>query len=467
MLGNFPHYFGWAALTVSGDPPRKPFRWRAGLRWAAEGSVALRCEMVWGEVLAARLPILYAGSLGRSLSLRWGCLQPVAKSAGVGWAMTVPVSGDCAIPWAVTTTDPVAKRMRMSWGAPEDGFARPSSAVVVHAGDVGIDALAARVSQAEDSPHWQGEVSIAGDGGDIEEMTPLVISFGGFDFALVVDKVFTDRTDPAATVTRLDLLSPIAQLDTPRVQSGDFSFSPGATARRAVESLLHPFAVAWELMDWTLPSAGLLFTGVTPLAAARRIVEAVGGLLESMPDGTVLCRRRHPVVPPYDTAEPDIELQDCDVLTEAGSTDSLELCNRLVISDDGGETSSSDRIEYTADDGNPLAGVVRAWPSHWRPVRLLHTGRPEVQIQPRGIETWSEVEMVEFVDGVARTRYTPERLLSVEWRYQNLGAVTVSGDQLQASGGYSLARVKYETRAYVWAVSSPVDDEVQFVLESA
>ena len=47
----------------------------------------------------------------------------------------------------------------------------------------------------------------------------------------------------------------------------------------------------------------LMLEGATPLAAARNVVAAIGGIVESNPDGSVVCRRRHPVsIPQYGAA---------------------------------------------------------------------------------------------------------------------------------------------------------------------
>ncbi len=471
----------WAALKNKHAAGRLGIAWgesielatvdaRLGIAWGESvvGPLAARLGIVWGEPIIGRCGIAWAALVARRSRLNWGQLRPVAAGSRLRWAMTYPVAGGARLAWDVRTTNPVARRARLSWSAPEPrNAAVPGDAVLVTSEGVGMRVLDARVSQAEGSSLWQGQVSLAGDSAalGIEEDDELALTLGGFGFRLIADTISVDRSDPATVITRVTLLSPLQLLDTPRVLSGDFSFPAGTTARRAVEQLLRPLSVSWELIDWTLPAAGLLFTSTTPAAAARSIVAAVGGLLESLPDGAILCRRRHPVSPPYDDAMPDLELSDADVLVDSSATDSVELCNRLVISDDG-EASASDRIEYQASEGDPLAGVVRAWPSPWRAVRLVHTGRPEVEIEAQGAKTWTETETVEFIDGVARTSMPAAAVVGVEWHYNDLGAVSLSGDQvLAAVSGYSLARLRYRTTAYVWGVRCPDADEVQFVLE--
>jgi hypothetical protein len=326
---------------------------------------------------------------------------------------------------------------------------------------------------AEGSPLWVADITLgsAEDFTQFEIGESLTLTLCGYVFSLRVDQTTEDEQGPEQRRWGVKASSPLAWADTPYHQSGNLYFPAGTTAREAVEELLSPVAsLTWQIPDWTLPAAGLVFTSTTPLAAARSIVEAIGGLLESTPDGAAVARRRYPVPPPeFAHAVPDLVVQDSEMTVRSTSVVHVEIVNRLTVADGNTTASSSqDKVEFEADDTNALAGTVRAWPQPWREVRLVHTGRPEVSVVPKGVREWEVEETVEFKDGQASLGKPALSIVEVQWKYFSLGGVTLQdGGALTAAFGlgYSLATIRYLTRAYVWSVTSPTGEEVQFVLE--
>jgi hypothetical protein len=322
---------------------------------------------------------------------------------------------------------------------------------------------------AEGSPLWVADITLgsAEDFTQFEIGESLTLTLCGYVFSLRVDQTTEDEQGPEQRRWGVKASSPLAWADTPYHQSGNLYFPAGTTAREAVEELLSPVAsLTWQIPDWTLPAAGLVFTSTTPLAAARSIVEAIGGLLESTPDGAAVARRRYPVPPPeFAHAVPDLVVQDSEMTVRSTSVVHVEIVNRLTVADGNTTASSSqDKVDFEADDTNALAGTVRAW----REVRLVHTGRPEVSVVPKGVREWEVEETVEFKDGQASLGKPALSIVEVQWKYFSLGGVTLQdGGALTAAFGlgYSLATIRYLTRAYVWSVTSPTGEEVQFVLE--
>jgi hypothetical protein len=266
----------------------------------------------------------------------------------------------------------------------------------------------------------------------------------------------------------LTALSPVARLDAPF--SGTIRyFDPKAVqARAAVESLIGP--VDWRLPDWIIPPGRLAFENTTPLSAARAIVGAIGGLIESAPDGTVICRRRHPVsIPQYGTADVDHSLFDADVIEAQNSIAPARGFNRVTIAnEEGGSRASADRVEYVPDKDDAHRGTVRAYLATPRPVQLVHTGHPDTIIASLGAVTRTEIETLEFIDGQASTRYPVTAIVSLNWQHKDLGDVAASGQTITAATpGYSLLRITYTTTSLDWRVALPIDEEVQFVLIDA
>jgi hypothetical protein len=118
----------------------------------------------------------------------------------------------------------------------------------------------------------------------------------------VVDGKTLSRESQTSQRCELTAISPLALLDAPFAATIRY-YQPGALSARSavVEFLIGN--VDWQLPDWIIPAGRLMMEGVTPLAAARSVVAAIGGIVESNPDGTVVCRRRHPVsIPDYGQA---------------------------------------------------------------------------------------------------------------------------------------------------------------------
>jgi len=260
----------------------------------------------------------------------------------------------------------------------------------------------------------------------------------------------------------------LALLDAPFAGTTRLYASTPMSAQAAVHDLIG--AVSWQLPDWVIEPGRLMLEGVTPLAGARAIVAAIGGVVESRPDGSVVCRRRHPVsLPDYGTASVAHSLFDADVLSVSAQFAPSRGFNRVVLAnEDSGSGQAGDRIEFVADADDRNCGTVRAYLASPRAVVLAHTGHPDTVVAHLGEVTRTEVETLEFIEGHASTRYPVTQLSSTQWQHVDLGPVAAQGQSLQATTpGYSLLRLTYTTTSLNWQVALASDEEVQFVLLDA
>jgi hypothetical protein len=291
----------------------------------------------------------------------------------------------------------------------------------------------------------------------------LSLSLGAEVFALVVDGKTLGRATPESRTCEITASSPLALLDAPFAQDTSYQAAAPTLAEVAVEDLIG--AVDWQLPSWVIPASALAFEGVTPLRAARAIVEAVGGLIESTPAGAVVCRPRHPVgVPQYGSAAVAHQFFDNEVLDSSARIAPVRGFNRVVVANErAGAAGASDTLEYVAAGNN--AGTVRAYPSPARPVSLVHTGNPATTIAPLGSVARSETELAEFIAGSAKTRYAVDAITAMTWQAADLGEVTARGTELTATvPGYSLLDITYTVQSSDWSVGLDADEEVQFVL---
>lgn len=385
--------------------------------------------------------------------------------------LTQQVAASLRLGYDVTNVDPVAKRLTASWSILDDARLQAvvnSPELVWH--DQRIRIVEATLSCDEESPVWIARVEIAAitDFAAIGIGDTITLALGLETFVLVVDGKTLSRTSVAEQRMELTAVSPVALFDAPFAGTIRYYEAGAVSARAAVEFLIG--SVDWSLPDWIIPAGRLMLEGATPLAAARNIVAAIGGIVESNPDGTVVCRHRHPVsIPQYGQAIVAHSLFDADVMSAQAQIAPMRGYNRVTIAnEEGGAGTSADRIEYVADADDAYRGTVRAYLASQRAVVLAHTGHPSTVIATLGAITRTETETVEFIEGQASTRYPVTAIVNLAWQHPGLGDVTASGQSLMAAtSGYSLLRITYTTTSLDWRVALPIDEEVQFVLVDA
>ena len=377
--------------------------------------------------------------------------------------------------YALLDHDPVRRTFKAGWSL------LPDQAVyaVAVAPELVFDGRVVRLdgdatlslSCDEGSPVWIATICIAGldDFAALRIGDALSLSLAGETFALVVDGKTLSRDSAVRRRCEVTASSPLALLDKPFAAELSWQAAGPMQARAVVEYFIG--AVDWQLPDWVIGAAALVFDGATPLKAARAVVEAIGGVVESAPDGTVVCRPRHPVsVPDYAGAAVAHQFFDSEVLGAEERIAPVRGFNRVTVSNEqggAGASASPDALEYVGEDS--AGGTVRAYPNPSRPVELVHTGHPETTIVAQGEVARSETELIEFVAGRARARYPVSAILAAAWRHEDLGELTFSGGDLQAATpGYSLLELTYEVRSIDWSVGlAAADESVQFVLMDA
>ncbi|WP_301101988.1 hypothetical protein [Propionivibrio sp.] len=393
------------------------------------------------------------------------------KSMQAAYWLTQTVTARQVLGYDVTDVDPVAKRLTASWSILDDARLQAvvNSPELVWRGQR-IRIVEATLSCDEESPVWIARVEITAitDFAAIGIGDTITLALGLESFVLVVDGKTLSRTSVAEQRMELTAVSPVALLDAPFAGAIRYYDAGAVTARAAVEFLIGP--VDWQLPDWIIPAGRLMLEGATPLAAARNIVAAIGGIVESNPDGSVVCRRRHPMsIPQYGTTFVDHSLFDADVMSAQAQIAPMRGYNRVTLAnDEGGVSASADRIEYVADADDAYRGTVRAYLDTVRAVVLAHTGHSATVIATLGETMRTEIETVEFIEGRASTRYPVTVIVDLAWQHTGLGDVTAAGQNLTAAtAGYSLLRITYTTTSFDWRVALPVDEEVQFVLVDA
>lgn len=457
VKGRFQAAWGRTEVFVANTTPWDIARARA---WRHAGS--------WSIRFAHRLRATYGLRVERGCRHPYGAMRVHRVVMAAAYWITQTVAARHALGYDVADVDPVASRLAASWSLLADARLQ----AVVNTPELFWQGRAVRILEAtlscdEDSPVWLARITVA----DLSAFAQMGIGdairvvLGQEAFALVIDGKTLSRPDVADRRMDITAVSPVALLDAPFAGDIYYSAPDRAAARAIVESLIGP--VDWRLPDWIIPAGRLSIYGATPLAAVRAIISAIGGLIESQPDGSILCRRRHPVsIPQYGQAGIDHSLFDADVIAVEARIAPSRGFNRVTIAnEDGGAASSADRIEFVRDPDDPYRGTVRAWLARPRPVTLAHTGHADTVIARLGETTRIETETVEFIEGRASARYPVAGITRLVWQRADLGSVIASGANLESTTpGYSLARITYTTTSLDWRVALQADEEVQFVL---
>lgn len=334
------------------------------------------------------------------------------------------------------------------------------------------------LSSDEESVFWQCQLQLAKarDYGRFPRDTAFTLELFGIEYQLVVDSRELSRSmDEAGNQIETAMitgLSPACRHTSPRATPFSRTWTEPVTARAAVETILGE-AVSWEILDWIIPAYRLAAVNAIPLDLAKQIVGAAGGLLECLPDGHLRARYRFPVsIPDQASVSPDLQLTEHDIYSVSETPLNDDLRNRFQLVDV--ETSYADRLEWIAEEGNPLRGNLAAYLSPWRDDLRITTSRgtPPIVYWPIGVSTHLEMETVEFTAGHATTKYPIMSLQNLTWLSTDLGGIVFEPYTSDLTctapddyGGYSLALLSYLTKRLDYGVeclNSPID--AQFLL---
>ena len=299
-------------------------------------------------------------------------------------------------------------------------------------------------------------------------MDELVVRAAGQDFIFFLESRQRRRGHPTAEYT-IHGLSRTALLDAPYAEPVPLDAVITGMASEIAAGLAPGYAIDWRTVDWHIPADTLMPGDQTPLAVIRQIAAAVGAVLQTEPDGTMVVEPAYPVpVPDWPMAPVEQTLSDAMDFFSAGETfDHRPGHNRFLVGD---QMASQDTLRLEAEDESAFARIIRAYQTPWADdFDLRHTGGDWVALEPEGIEERViEDEIVEIVSGTGNTRYPIYERLAMAWLRQDLGTVTVSEDGTvrAAIEGESLLRITYRTRCRRYRMTDQRAEQVQVVAET-
>ncbi len=334
----------------------------------------------------------------------------------------------------------------------------------------------ASLTADEGSPYWQCQVELAHprDYLFLELDTPFTLQLFTLSFSFLVDSRELQRSMDAEgnliETATLSGLSPCCVYNSARAHSITQTWDIPTLASDVVEELIG--AITWGIVDWMIPAYRFSITAGVPLEAAKTVIEAAGGYLESLPSGSLQARPQWPVnIPYFATATPDVTLTNRSIFSLSEAPLSLTRVNKIRILD--AEASEQDQLEWIASETDWREGTLRAYPSPYRDgLYLRHTRGTVITLSAQSESTENFTEIVEFQNGQASVAHPVEAIINVTWMSEDCGSVTAASysTQLTASSsgnyqGYSLASITYRSRFLTAPAKSSLATEAQFLLE--
>jgi hypothetical protein len=292
---------------------------------------------------------------------------------------------------------------------------------------------------------------------------PITIEMGDMQASLIIDQLQLDR---GADAYRVQGVSPIMRQGQP--WAGFTQLEEAGLASEACRTVLGE-DIDWELTDWALP-ASVLQVRAAPLDIARQIAGAVGGVIESRLDGSLVARMAAPVSPDaYHRTATAASLSDDDLVSRADMIGASRRANRYVISS-GSDFATQGFMQYEVipvpdAQEDATRRLVRAYPDPWSEPGLAHTGDETVQISPAENTVVEHFEVVAIVQGRCMLRYPVARVIEAGYQHVDLGEFTIEGREVKtAEDGYSQLAIRYESRVRVWQTVSEIEQTVQFLM---
>jgi hypothetical protein len=429
--------------------------------WALQGASA--------EVLA---PIGYQA--GISVTAPIAHSLPASREIAAPIRMTEAASAEVVACWALLENTPRFREITARWRLASDA-ADPiidATLSMVRVGDGRIfDLVDFGFQGDEDSWLWSFTAEIAA----LEDWAALIISdtvsvdFAGEEFRFAVEGK-SDRTADGDVSFSVSGRSPSLILER---GAASVTVAVGQSAQSTVEALCDDAGISldWSAVDWPLPGDQLGAGSQSPIQIIQTVAAAVGAVVQTSPMGdTLIVRPRH-VVPPsrYATATPDHELSaEVHLLSAGGEYEYRPGYDSIDIMDSDATAEGlarQYRWESVADgDARLLSLYVVPWKST---INLQTSATGHVDISYQGVTTDELEELIEIVEGKGGVSKPCVSLVSQEYRYTDLGDVTISegGDVATAVRDNSLLLVSYTTRRHVWRIAADTSKVQVFVEE--
>lgn len=421
-------------------------------------SVEIACQLPWQQWLECRLIQPLFDTQERSKGAIWSLQSVVAKAVEQPRDDTVSIPAHNRQPFDLLLHNPAATSLISRWDLQAPVSVSWLQPPVIAVDGHTIPLLHASLSLEPDAVTWVAQLTLSPEADGVHPglNDPLVLTWGEEHFELLVDqKSMLRKPDHIQRV--VTAISRTAQHALPRATPITRVWSESIWAKDAVEEVLDE-SVDWELPNWRLLPDRLQVTHAAPLEVAKKVAAAVGGVVQTRPNGRLLLRRRFPVpIHQWDLATPDHVLSDAEDLLAIHEEGRFGvLINQITVQEEIPDALKP--FLWMGIDPSPTGH--NQGKSDFAPgetVHLLSLAGPEVQITQVSASTGefmptepalrqASEDVIFYQSNRGILSWPAVRIESVTWLGNDLGSLTLGRDArtlLAATSGVAIARVTF------------------------
>jgi hypothetical protein len=356
----------------------------------------------------------------------------------------------------------------------------PTASLVVNGKDINFVSVSVEMGLDKYCIIVDVQLPSAVDYENCESLASAVLTIDGTNYNLFVESK-TKSASINGYEYAIECLSETAKLDSPYSDPIIKEYSTKVLASVVINEMaaIQGITVDNQLIDWELYPLTFSIQEETPLEVIRRIVNVVGGIIQTKPDGTLLLISEYQVSPKdWTTSTPEgIFSLETNIVQISESPVVNPGYNAFIITNQG---SDSKTITLREEDVNSTTKIIKGFQVPFdeaNPPTLETSGGPIVTIQredypiieqiPVVEDNEFEWEIVEFLEWTGKTSYPIYEIVEYEWIEEDLGDITFKeeGTLTVDSSLYdaeSLLRIKYNTKYWKWTVTGVTDKHTQF-----
>lgn len=456
---------------------------QVGLLWGV-GSADRTVDMLWGypvdnEVsLVWSLPadgqvdVLWGYPTNQEITLPWAVLGLVDQQVDLRWAMTTQAESQVDFVWSDIAVDEVVSQVDLSWS----NLAAPSAQLlamdqqlkVVETGEI-IPFESADLQADESSWAWRFSARIS-DATGWQKLRPnsgpveIEISARGNTWLLLCEGAGRQRAGNGTSyqIKGRSITAKLARGLADQVTNTWLASTAKTIAQQQCDAA--DITLDWQAVDW--PISRYEVVSQYPIDIINQLAKAVGAIVQTEPDGTLLVRPKYALSPAlYGSVSPDHIFSDIDDMTSLSESweprpgyDSIEVGNETIRDEPS--------ITLRTTDAGSGAVSVQADVVPFQSIDLEHSAGLNLDLQYQGIKTEIISDTVEIVEGVGRLSRPFYGVITSAWRYTDLGGLDISesGEIIADVGLHSLLDISYTTQYHEWRATSNAD-QVQVYIE--
>lgn len=246
-------------------------------------------------------------------------------------------------------------------------------------------------------------------------------------------------------------------------------FTWDATNMHSVINGLITTPIDIRIPNWNIPADLLVADGETPMSVVNRIAIAVGGILYTTGNGTLVVTPKHTTPPPlYNISTVPYSVSDLDDIFELNETRVLTPgYNQVEVTDEPDSDISIITIEQISLDAINLKAVMKAIVYPFVPNIIVQTSHNNIIINIAATPVVEQLEeVIEIVDGEGSVSKPVLSVVSSDWQDVNLGAFSTNGTSINTViPGTSLLVITYTTQYHEFTVSASDAEQVQIYME--